>query len=324
MNPSFNILVLSAGRRVELVKFIRETLFKHKIEGKIITCDMRPDAPAGFFSDDHIVVSPAGERSYIDDIIKVARDYKVSLIIPTVDPELLAIATNKDKITNATGALINIPELDSVRICRDKIETADFLKKNGVLTPETYMNRSEVVYPAFLKPEDGSSSINAHKVDSAEELDFYDKRIPNLMIQEYIDGNEYTLDIFCDFNFRPVTIVPRRRLRTRGGEIQHGYIEKNNGLISIGKKVAQLLKLVGHTTMQCIVRDSRIYVLEINPRFGGGAPISMKAGADSIINLYKIYNGHTLCYNEDYMSDIYCVRFDDAVFYDINGHQVYL
>ena len=142
------------------------------------------------------------------------------------------------------------------------------------------------------------------------------------MIQELIEGREYTIDAFIDFEGNPITIVPRERIATRSGEISKGRIVKDREIIEEVRKVIDVLNPIGHITFQCMKTSEGIRFIEINPRFGGGAPMSIKAGADSPMNLYKLLMGEKLSYNEDYEDNMMALRFDDSVFINSNGEVV--
>ena len=152
---------------------------------------------------------------------------------------------------------------------------------------QNYMKKiiKNILFPVFIKPVDGSSSINAFKVNSKEELDNYLKLIKKPMIQEYISGEEFTVDVFLDFDSNIISIVPRLRIQVRGGEISKGKIVKNRLVIDEVMKLMKTLKPIGHITVQLMLTDKGIKFIEINPRFGGGAPMSIESGAD----LQKIY-----------------------------------
>jgi len=183
----------------------------------------------------------------------------------------------------------------------------------------TDLKNKNYYFPLFIKPLDGSSSINAFRINNKKELNFFKEYVPNPIIQEMVFGSEYTVDVFCDFDSKPITIVPRKRLAIRSGEILKGIIDKDRTIINAIKNLVLKLKPFGHITVQCIKNDDGIVnILEINPRFGGGAPMSIDAGADSPKNLYRILMGENLQYNEDYKDKLYFSRFDDAIMIDAN------
>ena len=133
------------------------------------------------------------------------------------------------------------------------------------------------------------------------------------MVQEFIEGTEYSVDVFCDFDSNPITVVPRIRLATRGGEIAKGQISRDREIINDVMRMLDILKPVGHITIQCMKTKRGIEYIEINPRFGGGAPMSIDAGADSCENLYRLLLGEKLQYNEDYKDGMLFVRFDKSI-----------
>jgi carbamoyl-phosphate synthase large subunit len=312
------ILFLSVGRRVELLRFARETLHKNNLPARIVACDMNPTAPALYFADKGYTVPPIDETVYIDEIIRIAKMENADIIIPTLDTELLPLAKRSHEIIEKTGALFNISSEQAVRICRDKTESARFFVAHGFDCPKEY-EPGGVTFPAFIKPRHGSSSIDAVKITSRDELDFYLNRVKNPMLQEFVSGDEYTVDAFSDFEGNPVTIVPRKRLAVRSGEILKGHIIRDREVIEPCRRLVKALGLCGHNTLQCIKSGGRVCFIEVNPRFGGGAPMSLRAGADSIMNLVRLRNGEALAYNENWLNDVTCTRFDDSVFINKDG-----
>jgi len=312
----FNILILSVGRRVELVRRFKEAAKELDIESTIVGADISNLAPALYFCDKKVLVPRIDESNYVEFIVDICKENDIKLVIPTIDTELLKLAENID-LFSENNILVNLSSLDVIKICRNKINTQKWLEENGfcapkLITEEDIINQ-KYQFPLFIKPKDGSSSINAFKIENEKELTFFKDYVSNPIIQEMVFGEEYTIDIFCDFNSNPITIVPRKRLATRSGEISKGLIIKDRELIEEMKRLIYKLKPIGHITVQCIKNKEKTYIIEINPRFGGGAPMTIDAGANSPKNLYKLILGETLQYNEDYKDNIYFSRFDDAV-----------
>lgn len=318
-----NIFILSVGRRVELVKLFQRAKNELEIEGKIIGGDMDLNAPAMQFVDLGYQLPKISSVEYIDEIIRISKEQRINLIVPTIDTELLKLAQNKERIEKETGAIINLSDLNFIEICRDKYNTQYFFEKNGfgvprLITDEDLRNKN-YNFPLFIKPLNGSSSINTFKINNEKELEFFKEYVPNPIIQECIIGDEFTIDVFCDFESNPITIVPRKRLATRSGEISKGEISKDKEIIEDIKKLLSIFKAKGHVTIQCMKTKEGIKYIEINPRFGGGAPMSIMAGADSPKYLYKILLGEKLSYNEFYEDGLLALRYDEAVFISKDG-----
>ena len=133
-----------------------------------------------------------------------------------------------------------------------------------------------------------------------------------------MEGKEFTVDVFLDFDGNLITVVPRLRMATRSGEISKGKIIKDREIIEDIKRLVEVLKPIGHITVQLMKTNKGIEYIEINPRFGGGAPMSIQSGADSCENLYRLLMGENLEYNENYRDNIMFFRFDNSICVDEN------
>lgn len=315
---TINILILSVGRRVELVKLFKEASRKFSIVSKIVAVDCSNTAPGLYFADRHYLIPRIKDDNYLDSLINICNQENIALIVPTIDTELIKLSDNKDYLENNTKAKVLISSPDCINICRDKTKTYNFFMENKFNCPRTLskkeINNQEYQFPLFIKPKNGSSSINAFKVNSQCELEFFLSYIKEPIVQEFIDGTEYTIDVLTDFESNVISIVPRIRLAVRSGEILKGKIEKNELIIEDVKRLVKCLKPIGPITVQCIVTDSNeINYIEINPRFGGGAPMSIKAGANSCLALYRLLLGEKVEYTEDYRDNITFSRYDDSL-----------
>lgn len=315
-----NILITSAGRRVELVKLFVKAKKKLNINGKVVTVDLSESAPALYFADAFELISRIDSGNYIEDLIKIIKKHNIDLVIPTIDTELILLSENQEFILKETGAKVLISSEDVIKICRDKVNTQKFFEKNGFGVPKLIsledIKNKNYEFPMFIKPLNGSSSINTFKVNNEKELDFFIEYVPNPMIQGFIEGVEYTVDTFLDFESNIISIAPRKRIATRSGEISKGEVVKDEEIIKIVRKVLEKLKPVGHITVQCMKTKDGIKFIEINPRFGGGAPMTIMAGADSPKNIYKLLLGEKLSYDESYKNNFKSYRYDEAIFID--------
>lgn len=318
------ILFTSIGRRVELVQAFRKAADELQIALTIIGADIVEDAPALYFCDETQIVCRIKEPNYIPQLLEICQSQKVDCLIPTIDTDLLLLAQNKQKF-EAIGTKVLISAVDKVKLCRDKNYTADYFISLGLKSPqpinsvEKYkeaLKNGLVDFPAFIKPKDGSSSINAYKVDNLEDLELYVEKIEDYIIQPFISGREYTIDIFCDYEGAPVYITPRERLAVRAGEVLKTRIAQDDTMIAEMLKLIADYKPCGQITVQ-LIQDAKTgdnYYIEINPRFGGGAPLSIKAGADSAKAVLKMLRGEKLSYQDKAAKDgaIYS-RFDQSV-----------
>lgn len=318
------ILFTSVGRRVELMQEFKKAASKLKIELTIIGADIAEDAPALCFCDETKIVCRIKDSNYIPQLLSICENEKVDCLIPTIDTDLLLLAENKHRF-EAIGTKVLISAVNKVKLCRDKNYTADYFISLGLKSPlpvnsvekyEEAMAQGIVTFPTFIKPKDGSSSINAYKVENVEDLMLYAEKIEDYIIQPFISGKEFTIDIFCDYEGNPVYITPRERLAVRSGEVLKTRITQDDTMISEMMTLIADYKPCGQITVQLIQEEKtgENYYIEINPRFGGGAPLSIKAGADSAMAVLKMLNGQKLTYQEKAARDgaVYS-RFDQSV-----------
>lgn len=311
------ILFTSVGRRVELIQAFHEAAKYIKIDLSIYGADLTNTAPALTFCDKKIQICKIKDINYIPSLLKICAEEKIDALVPTIDTDLLLLSQHKSDFEKI-GTKVFISDEDKIKICRDKRDTALFFEQIGLKSPmpvDDY-KKYNLGYPAFIKPKDGSSSINAYKVNDASELETYAKEVPDYIIAPFIEGTEYTVDAFCDYKGNPIFITPRIRLAVRSGEVLKTEIVQDKKIIEDTKTIINAFKPCGAITIQLIRQalTNDDYFIEINPRFGGGAPLSMKAGANSAIELLKIIRGEKTKYIPNAAEDgaVYS-RFDQSV-----------
>lgn len=316
----YRILFTGVGRRVELIQAFRQAALVLDMGLKIYGADMAGTAPALAYCDGTRKVCGMRDPDYIRQLVSICAEDNINLVIPTIDTDLLVLSEHTVDFENVgTNVLISKP--DKIAICRDKNNTGVFFKSCGLKAPETYHDKNEYPgpFPCFIKPKDGSSSINAYKVENEEELEAYAARIEDYVIQPFIEGKEYTIDIFCDFDGNPIYITPRERVQVRAGEVLKTKICLNEKMIDESRLLISKFKPCGPITVQLIHNHAtgENYYIEINPRYGGGAPLSMRAGARSAEAVLRLLRGETLCYQKQCCNDraVYS-RFDQCVCID--------
>lgn len=309
-----NILFTGVGRRIELLQAFRNAALVLNKELKIYGADMAGTAPALAYCDFTRKVVAMKDAGYIQNLLDICASDHIDLLIPTIDTDLLILSENKEKF-EAIGTKVMISAPDKIHICRDKNNTSQFFEDCGLHAPMPVNNWKEYKsgYPAFIKPKDGSSSINAFKVENEEELEVYAGQVEDYIVQPFVSGHEYTIDIFCDWDGEPISIVPRERIQIRAGEVLKTQICMDDQMIEESKALCKAFRPCGPMTVQ-LIRDAEgiDWFIEINPRFGGGAPLSMKAGARSAEAILKLMDRETV--EEQLVADgaIYS-RFDQSV-----------
>jgi carbamoyl-phosphate synthase large subunit len=288
MAKDFNILFTSAGRRVSLVGLFKQALADLELEGRIVTADLRSDAPAHFVADERELVPRVTDPNYIDRLDEICREHDIRLVVPLIDTELNLLAPHR-KAFQEKGVTLLVSSPETVEAGRDKRHTHDFFRRAGIPTP-SMLDSDQLLadrdnassFPVMLKPATGSASTGVTKIRTPIELAFFRSYVQDAIVQEFVQGAEYTLDILVDFIGSVRCVVPRKRIETRSGEVSKGMTVKHPGIIEAGKRLGESLPgAVGCITAQCFLQDDgSISFIEINPRFGGGFPLAAHAGAN--------------------------------------------
>lgn len=306
-----NILFTCAGRRTYLLKYFKEQL---GTDGVIIGADMQLSAPALTAADVKIQVPAVYDKNYVDKILKICEDYSVSAVISLNDLELPILSAAKERF-DAIGAKLIVSRPEVIEICFDKYLTAKFIKSLGLNTPETFADYDEAVgrlsegklkFPVILKPRWGSGSIGIEVVNSIDELSevysMLKRKVKEsilrnasvgddyILIQEFIQGKEYGMDVMNDLEGNNLGVVVKQKLAMRSGETDKAVTSLVPEVVEMGEKLGRELKHIGNLDCDILERDGKYYVLEMNPRFGGGFPFSYEAGANYpkvIIDLLK-------------------------------------
>jgi carbamoyl-phosphate synthase large subunit len=320
---TLRVLLSCIGRRVELAEAFRAAGRELGIRLELHGTDTSPLAPAIHHVDRAHLVKPVSHRRYIHDLIKLATRNHIDLIVPTIDTDLPKLADARDRFARL-GCRVIVSSPEVIAIGRDKLLTHVFLTGAGIETPLTWpaqqvLRRRRRRFPCQIKPRYGSAGHGNYRVDDAEALGFWARRVPDPVVQEFVPGDEYTLDVYAGLDGRARCVVPRRRLEVRAGEVQKAQIVKDARLIGIGRRVVDAMgECVGVITVQVIREPSgRIRVIEINPRFGGGAPLSIRAGADFPRWLLAEHLGRRpRILMDGYRDGLYMLRYDQSVFVD--------
>jgi len=289
-----NVLITSVSRKVWLVNAFKDALNHVGIKGKVVSVDVNPLSAGLYVSDAHYIVPLSSDRSFMPKIFEICRRQNVRLLVPTRNGELLLFAKNKDKIEKH-GIKILVSDPEVIEICNDKYRFYQFLTKNDICAPKTFLPNkvtySSINYPLIVKPRYGSGSKNTFRVENEKELKFFMKYVSEPVIQEFVSGKEYTVDLLSNFEGNVLTVVPRERIETFGGESFKGRTVKNYKIIRHAKKLAERLGTIGPITIQCLTNGKCIKFIEVNPRFGGGAALGIAAGANTPLLTMKLIRG---------------------------------
>lgn len=308
-----NILITSGGKRVDLIEGFKEVL---GTSGKVYISDINSDNAGKFFADGLCLVPPVYDAAYIPELKRIVSEKNITLLFSVIDSDLIVLAQEKEAFEKL-GCRILISDSTAIATSRDKRITAEFLERIGVRTPAVLSRSSITTYPVFIKPADGSSSKHAYRINTAQELDALYPRVPNALLQEFVEGEEYSIDCLGDLDGNPLVIVPRRRTEITNGISTKSVVQLDTDIIADCKKIMTELKIVGPAVLQCIKTAEGNFFIECNLRFGGGSLVGSKAGGNFFEKILGMMEGKSYLFSLDGITDGFTmVAYLKHIFYD--------
>ncbi len=314
-----NVLVpgASAPAGINTIKSLKLANFK----GKVLSTDSN-ELSAGFYLSDYKELSPEAEdKGYLDFLFKVIEKYEINVLMPSSGYDIFPFSENKKKLRNL-GVVPVVSDRDVLEVCRDKILTFERLKNNFNL-PYTTEDKNRVTeFPIISKPRFGKGSRDIIQINDFSELDYISSRYSNMIYQEYLPGEEYTIDVLSDLDSNPLISVPRVRLQTRGGISTKGKIVLEKELIEESFKISKFLKIIGPCCIQMKKdKDNSFKLVEINPRLGGGTIFTTLAGANFPKMIIDMIEGKKI--KMPTVSEVTILRYFEEIIIDEKNNVTY-
>lgn len=299
-----NIVFTCAGRRNYLINYFKEALGGR---GQVFATDQSVTAPAMVDADVAIQVPAIYADNYVDSLIDIIGNHQITAVISLNDLELPVLSNNKSKI-EAAGAQLLVSDPAVINIAFDKWKTFNFINEIGLNSPKTFISlqsaqnaikAGDIAFPLVLKPRWGSASFGIYFPQNEEELQLAYKLQQSelkrsifnevskndidqaILIQEHIKGAEFGMDVLNDFDGNYKGSFAREKLSMRSGETDKALSVIDPELEQIGEIIGNNLKHIGNLDCDVFKSGDTYYVLELNPRFGGGYPFSHEAGVNT-------------------------------------------
>lgn len=281
-----NILILSAGTRNKVVQYFKNAVGNN---GRVIATDCSNMAPAVYEADAFYLVSRITAPGYLERVLEICKKEKIDGVFSLIDPELSLLAKEKARFLEiGTTPIISPYEL--VETCFDKYKMFMLLKQMQIPTGMCYVDKNafyadkkegKIDYPVFVKPVKGSASLNINKVTCDEETEVLFASHEDLMIQEFMNGQEYGADVYIDMlSGKCTSIFIKKKIKMRAGETDKSVSVKNQTLFEMIEKFVEKCGFCGMIDIDIFEIDGTFYISEVNPRFGGGYPHAYECGVD--------------------------------------------
>lgn len=324
-----NILILSAGTRNKVVEYFKENVGD---KGKVVATDCSNLAPAVYEADVFYLVPRITAPGYIEQILDICVKEKIDGVFSLIDPELSLLARERERFL-AVGATPILSDYELVETCFDKYRMFELLTGMGIPTGQCYLSKEDfyrdrqkgrIDYPVFVKPVRGSASLNINKVSSDQELETLFHLYDDLMIQEFMDGQEYGADVYVDMiSGKCTSIFVKKKIKMRAGETDKSVSVKNPELFELIRKFVEKCGFCGMIDIDLFEIGGVFYISEVNPRFGGGYPHAYACGVNIPKQVMANLSGRENPVRiGEYPENICMMKYNEVAIRDFDGKEI--
>lgn len=297
MNDNLKILITGAGGPA--VPFMIKQIKSYR-ECYVVATDMNKNS-SGFFLADKSYVVPAGNSiNFENKIRKIILKNSINIVISVVDEELEIFS----KLSKILNFICIQPKISFVKNCLDKYKFSKLLNKLKLENLNTKQlsffadkkNENKIKFPIILKPRFGRGSRGVHLINSQNDLKKIVKNIKNnydqWIVQDYIDGDEYTVSVVAHSNGFDFAVIPKLII-LKEGITKIAITKKQKEIYKICSKIVKSINPKGPFNVQCRInnKNKKVYIFEINPRFSTSTTLTIASGIDEINLLIDIELG---------------------------------
>ncbi len=315
-----NILILSAGTRNKIVQYFKKELSG---KGKVVATDLINIAPAVYEADKFYQVPRITEPGYIDIIFDICKKEEITGVLSLIDPELSLLAKSEEKFKEL-GVTVIGSKYSLCEMSLDKMEMFNWLTAHGYKTAKSYVDidlfkqdlaDGTASFPVFVKPVRGSASIAISKVNNMETLELLFRNSDNLMIQEFLNGQEIGADVYIDMlSGEIVSIFTKEKIVMRAGETDKSVSFKDEKLFDLIKKFVKDAGYRGQIDIDIFRIDGEYYISEVNPRFGGGYPHAYECGCNHMeLIINNLVGKENECRIGQYEDGVYMMKYNEVM-----------
>ena len=299
-----NILILSAGTRNLIVQYFKQAMAaKDGMRlGCVIAADMSPLAPAIYDADSFELVPAMSSEGYLECVFEICKKRRITGVLSLIDPELSVLAAHEPEF-RALGVTVISSSYELCELSLDKMQMYDWLVRHGYRTSRSYasfetfsrdLQAGLVRFPVFVKPIRGSASIAINKASDVDTVSLLMKHRSDLMVQEFLDGQEIGADVYVDLiSGEIVSIFTKKKLKMRAGETDKSVSFRDPKLFSLIERFVREAGFRGPIDIDLFDVNGEYYISEVNPRFGGGYPHAQACGCDHPGMIVRNLRGET-------------------------------
>ena len=290
MTKSLTILRTAAGSPPSVSQYQHFQRLGHRV----VAGDCAPLSVGFVFADAAYVLPRADAPEYVDRLLEICSEEHVDVFLPALDEELLLVAEHLDRFA-AVGTQALVSSSETLHLCVDKLRTFEAFREHGIPTIPTVLASDAATvttFPAVVKPRRGRGSAGVHIARNAGELTFFAGYVRDAVVQPFIAGTEFTVDVLADRASKLRIVSPRKRLATDSGISSKGITAWHDDLVRHVAQIVERLRIVGPANIQCFLTDDgRLLFSEINARLAGTCILSVAAGVPLFEGICSLATG---------------------------------
>lgn len=300
-----NILVFPCGSEIglDIYSSVCYSTYFHLIGGSSV------DDHGRFVYKDYIPNIPfADSPDFIPAMAKIVRERNIDAIYPAMDLVITILKEHEKEL----GCMVVASPAETTRICLSKELT--YLKLDGCIQIPKIFKKSNVPvseFPVFAKPKIGYGAKGTKKLYNQEEVDNFVKGKDDILIVEYLPGEEFTVDCFTDKEGKLLFSAARKRNRVKDGiSVNTFFADNQEEFSTIAEAINERIKFRGAWFYQ-VKRDKNgeLCLLEIASRLGGSSLLSRAVGVNfALLSLFDIFD-----YKVSILKNEYQVELDRAL-----------
>ncbi|NKY99079.1 ATP-grasp domain-containing protein [Nocardiopsis alborubida] len=275
-----SVLVTAAGAEGTPGKILR----LREAGYRVVAADIDRRAAGLYLADQAYVVPHGHSPDYAPEVLRICALERIRAVVPLVDEELLTVWALADH-----GVQVLLPRAETVACCLDKLTLMELLYESGVPVPKTRLaarGHDGLDFPIIVKPRWGRGSRGVFVVRDADDLALTLDRggddLSRVIVQEYVEGPEYSTSVVLWRDRRVQAVVPKEVVFKEGSS-RYAISRHHPGVTEVCVRTAHVLSADGPLNVQMRVDSSGTpRVFEINPRFSGSSALTAAAGVDEI------------------------------------------
>lgn len=282
-------------------------------EYRVVGCDIYPrewHAVSEKFDAVYLVSPVSDQEKYLDEILNICHQENINVVLPLTDIEIDFLDLKRERFAQA-GVDLYIQSSEVLKIVRDKYALNAYFKNdpkvNSIPTYPSGNCIEKLKFPCFAKPRKGRSSEGVTVINNEQELQIIRQK-DDYIIQEFVEGNVYTVDYVRSSQFQQDFSLARKELlRTKNGAGLTVEVGRNDELQALTAYIGRTLNVNGCVNIEYICCEDKYYMIDINPRFSAGIAFSRLAGYDMVKNHLCCFQGRPI-HNSVDIPTMICIK----------------